>query len=116
MLKESNFRIYNEFKAINKDNSVDSVLKHCSLADLAIGQSAIILEIRCEGDYRRRLLDLGLIPGTRIKADMISPLGNPVAYRFRGSLIALRKEDSSKIIISKNNNMGVDKIRQEIHS
>jgi len=82
--------------------------EHCSLAKLDIGQSARISEIRCEGEKRRRLFDLGLIPGTMIRADIISPLGNPVAYRFRGTLIALRKGDASKIIISKINSMGVD--------
>jgi ferrous iron transport protein A len=75
--------------------------KQSTLTELDVGQSARILEILCEGDYRRRLLDLGLIPGTLIKVIMVSPLGDPVAYRFRGSLTALRKEDASKIIISK---------------
>jgi len=115
MFKDQRFIPYNEFKAINNHN-FNGNIKHCTLADLSIGQSARVLEIRCEGDYRRRLLDLGLIPGTPIKVVMVSPLGNPVAYRFRGSLIALRQQDASKIIVLKNDQIGVDKFRQGIHS
>lgn len=46
----------------------------------------------CTGVQRRRLLDLGLVPGTRIVAEMPSPTGDPTAYRIRGALIALRRE------------------------
>ena len=46
-----------------------------------------------------RLLDLGLIKGTKIKPVLISPAKDPRAYEFRGNLIAIREEDSSKIKI-----------------
>ena len=70
-----------------------------TLADLSVGEQAIILELQCKGAYRRRLLDLGLIPGTEVSAVMISPLGTPVAYTIRDSVIALRLEDAFKIIV-----------------
>jgi ferrous iron transport protein A len=44
-------------------------------------------------------LDLGLLPGTAIKAVLKSPLGNPIAYDVRGSILALRLEDASKIMV-----------------
>jgi len=50
-------------------------------------------------EQRRRLMDLGLIPGTIVAAEMDSPMGDPTAYRIRGALIALRKDQAGLIVI-----------------
>jgi len=71
-----------------------------TLDELGINKCAVILNLNCKGDLRRRLLDLGLVNGTTIKASFKNPIGNPVAYEVRGTTIALRKEDSKLIIIS----------------
>ena len=60
--------------------------------------SAIVKELLTEGTMRRRLHDIGLTPGTRVKCLQKSPLGDPVAFLIRGAVIALREEDSSGII------------------
>jgi len=70
-----------------------------TLADLAVGQSGVVAGITCSGAQRDRLMDLGVLPGTRITAEMRSPLGDPVAYRIRGALIALRREQAVTIRI-----------------
>jgi len=49
---------------------------------------------------RQRLMDLGIVPGTSIAAEMSSPAGDPVAYRVRGSLVALRREQAAQIQIT----------------
>ncbi len=46
----------------------------------------------CQGVQRRRLLDLGVVPGTRIRAELVSYSGDPTAYDIRGALIALRRK------------------------
>jgi DtxR family Mn-dependent transcriptional regulator len=51
----------------------------------------------CRGPERRRLLDLGFVAGTAVEVDMVSPAGDPTAYRVRGSVIALRR-DQAKLI------------------
>jgi len=76
------------------------ILGNLTLAEIEMGESAALVELHCEGLTRRRLLDLGLLPGTEVKAVMKSPLGSPVAYDIRGSIIALRSEDASKIIVN----------------
>ena len=48
---------------------------------------------------RRRLQDIGLIEGTRVECLQKSPSGDPVAYLIRGAVIALRAEDSEKILV-----------------
>ncbi len=70
-----------------------------TLADLDPGQSARVLRIaaRCQGPQRRRLLDLGVVPETEITAELESAGGDPMAYRIRGALIALRAEQASWI-------------------
>lgn len=74
-----------------------------SLSDLLIGQSAEIKEISpyLRKIQRRRLMDLGFIPGTTIKAEMRSANGDPTAFRIRGSVIALRQDQTDKIKINK---------------
>lgn len=64
-----------------------------TLADLALGETAEVLGLApaCQGIQRRRLLDLGVVPGTRVTAELTSTAGDPVAYTIRGALIALRK-------------------------
>lgn len=74
-------------------------MKDTTLDKLDINKQAIISSLTCEGDLRRRLLDLGLIKGTNVKTVLISPMGNPIAYEIRGATIALRKEDSRLINI-----------------
>ena len=68
-----------------------------TLDKLAIDKSAIIINLNCKGDLKRRLLDLGLVNGTTITTVFKSPIGNPIAYEVRGTTIALRKEDSRMI-------------------
>ena len=70
-----------------------------TLDKLDIDKCAIIINLNCKGDLRRRLLDLGLVHGTNIKTSFKNPIGNPIAYEIRGSTIALRKEDSKLINI-----------------
>jgi DtxR family Mn-dependent transcriptional regulator len=52
------------------------------------------------GAERRRLLDLGLVPGTMVEAEFRSPAGDPTAYRVRGALIALRREQADQIQVA----------------
>lgn len=65
-----------------------------TLEDLEDGETAEIVGLSpaCQGIQRRRLLDLGMVPGTRITAELTSLGGDPVAYQVRGALVALRRE------------------------
>ncbi len=76
------------------------------LTALPAGRTAIVsaLDENLQGFTRRRLLDLGLTPGTSITAELPSLFGDPVAYRVRGALIALRKDQAEHILITPNGN------------
>ena len=70
-----------------------------TLYELPLNSTGIIDNLNCSGNTRRRLLDLGLIKGTKIVPVFKSPSGDPIAYEIRKTLIALRKEDSCMITL-----------------
>jgi len=72
-----------------------------SLGSLEQGGQAVIrgLDPGLRGFHRRRLLDLGLTPGTPIRAERVSMFRDPKAYRVRGSLVALRREQADRVLI-----------------
>ena len=70
-----------------------------SLKDLEVGQKAVVDKLEIDGSIKRRLLDIGLIPGSKVECIMKSPLGSPIAYMIKGAMIAIRKEDLDKIFV-----------------
>lgn len=70
-----------------------------TLNKLPLNSTGIVKHLYCNGNIKRRLLDLGIITNTPIKAVLKSPSGDPVAYEVRGTLIAIRKEDAELIEI-----------------
>ena len=72
-----------------------------TLAELCDGESAVVLSVNNGTDMKRRLMDLGLIRGTKVVSLFRSPSGDPAAYLIRGAVIALRKKDAQMIIVSK---------------
>jgi len=71
------------------------------LSALAPGESGRVLGLECEGFTRRRLLDLGLTPGSRVDCCYAGPFGEPVAYRVSGALIALRPDQADEVRIER---------------
>lgn len=73
------------------------------LSSLELGERARMMGFSpwCRGAERRRLLDLGLIPGTEVIAEIRSPAGDPTGYRIRGAVIALRREQADQIQIER---------------
>ena len=72
------------------------------LSELIPGQKALVQSISadCQGIERKRLMDLGFVPGSLVEVEVSSPFRDPTAYRVKGGLIALRKIQASKILIS----------------
>ena len=68
-----------------------------TLDKLPLGQEAVITAVGGEGALRCRLLDMGLIPRTRVRVEKIAPLRDPLELRVRGYSLSLRKEDAGKI-------------------
>jgi DtxR family transcriptional regulator, Mn-dependent transcriptional regulator len=72
-----------------------------ALADLPQGESAEVvgLDANCQGFSRRRLMDLGFTPGARLEPALKTFVGDPRAYRVRGTLVALRQEQARQVLV-----------------
>lgn len=71
-----------------------------TLDQLPIGRSGIIVNVGGEGALRLRLLDMGLIPQTRVKMHKVAPMGDPMEIRLRGYELTLRIDDAKQIEIT----------------
>ena len=70
-----------------------------TLNKLKLDNTATIYNLNCENQMRRRLQDLGIIKGAKITPRLNSPSSNLVAYDIKGSLLAIRNDDSKNIEI-----------------
>ena len=69
------------------------------LKELDVGKSVVITAVGGEGVLRCRLLDMGLIPNTKVTVQKIAPMGDPMEIRLRGYELTLRLDDAAKIEI-----------------
>ncbi len=70
-----------------------------TLDTLKPGESGMIAAVGGEGALRRRLLDMGLTPGTTVAVKKMAPMGDPIELSLRGYLLSIRKEDAAKITL-----------------
>jgi len=68
-----------------------------TLDRLKVGTSAVITAVGGDGALRCRLLDMGLIPHTRVTLQKVAPMGDPIEIRVRGYELTLRVEEAQKI-------------------
>ena len=70
-----------------------------TLDQLPAGQSGRVTTVTAQGLTRRRLLDLGLVDGSKVEAVRRSATGDPMAFSVRGTLLALRKKDARLVLV-----------------
>lgn len=70
-----------------------------TLADLKPGESGIVDRTCGEGALHRHLLDMGLTPGTFVRAGKLAPMGDPMEVLLRGYSLTLRKADAAAILL-----------------
>lgn len=68
-----------------------------TLADLPIGQVATVHAVTGPNTFRRRLLEMGLVPGTAIRVVTVAPLGDPLRVEVRHSQWSLRRAEAAQI-------------------
>ena len=67
------------------------------LDELEPGESAVVEAVEGKGPFRRRLLELGVVPGTPIERTGQAPLGDPLNFRVRGAVICLRRTEAATV-------------------
>ena len=76
-------------------------MEDMTLDSLAVGQRAAVAALSAPEEQRRRLLDLGFVPGGTVAAVQESPWGDPVAYAVCGAVIALRRADADGVALER---------------
>ena len=101
----TSFVLWNTFSNTSYDNieglptSKNMNEKMMPLSHLACGARGWVSSVCCTSGMRRRLLDIGLIPGTEVVCLGASPLGDPRVYLVRGKMIAIRSRDAGSVVI-----------------
>ena len=68
-----------------------------TLAEIKVGQDAVLRTIGGQGELRHHLLDMGLTPGTEVTLRKVAPMGDPIEVELRGYELTLRLADAAKI-------------------
>ncbi len=63
------------------------------------GTRVIVQKLTGQGEVKRRLMDMGIIPGTEIQVQKVAPLGDPVEVKFKGYNLSLRQEEADIVIV-----------------
>ncbi|NLG02676.1 MAG: ferrous iron transport protein A [Clostridia bacterium] len=71
-----------------------------TLNDISVGKSGIITAVGGEGPLRLRLLDMGIIPKTKVTVQKIAPLGDPIEIQIRGYELTIRVADAKMIEVT----------------
>ena len=75
--------------------------KQQTLERTAPGENGVILQVGSQrGAVKRRLVDMGLTPGTEITVRKTAPFGDPIEVNLRGYELSLRKADAAHIILA----------------
>lgn len=80
-----------------KESTGTGKIKKNTLADLALGEKAVIKKIKARGTLRKRLMDLGFLPGSVVEVERVAPAGDPIEVKVRGYHLSLRNDEAGKI-------------------
>ena len=70
------------------------------LSEIVVGQVVTVERVGGQGSFRRRLLELGLVPGTRVELVSVAPLGDPLEFLVRGASLSIRRADAAGVEVS----------------
>jgi len=72
-----------------------------TLAELGVGDAAIIAHVGGERAFRRRIMELGFVPGTRVELVGVAPLGDPLEFLVRGASLSIRRADAAEVRVAR---------------
>ncbi|MDR2338508.1 MAG: ferrous iron transport protein A [Deltaproteobacteria bacterium] len=74
-------------------------MKNKLLGEFKPGETGIVEKLTVLGPLRRRLLDMGITPGTKITFNKFAPLGDPIEIKLRGYVLAIRKSEAQAVLM-----------------
>ena len=75
----------------------ETPVHHIPLNELRVGQRGIVVRVGSKGPIKRRMMDMGLVPGTVVKVLRVAPLGDPIEFTVKGYSLSLRKSEAKAI-------------------
>lgn len=72
-----------------------------TLADLRVGEEGVVSDVSGERSVVRRLMEMGLLPGTRIRIARVAPLGDPIEVRLRSYSLSIRRAEARGVRIDR---------------
>jgi len=83
----------------SRNNDGGNEMKNKRLSDIKVGETGIIKKIEGDKKLRKRLMDMGMLPGIDVKIVKVAPLGDPIEMKIKGFHLTIRKEDAKNILI-----------------
>jgi DtxR family Mn-dependent transcriptional regulator len=80
-------------------SKTETTISQVTLDQLSVGQRGIVVRVRGKGAIKRRMMDMGLVPGSEVKVLRMAPLGDPVEFEVKGYSLSLRKKEASDITV-----------------
>lgn len=84
---------------MNNDNQINH--DELPLSKLKKGQRGIVARVGGKGAAKRRMMDMGMVPGSEIRVVRIAPFGDPIEFNVKGYSLSLRKSEAKDIIVRK---------------
>jgi ferrous iron transport protein A len=75
------------------------IMVESTLNDLRPGEKARIIKVLAKGTVRRKLMDMGMVPGSEIEVVRTAPLGDPIEFRIKGYSLSMRKQEAVNIVV-----------------
>ncbi len=72
-----------------------------TIAGLRVGEEGLVADVGGERAISVRLMEMGLLPGTRVRVVRVAPLGDPIEIRLRSYSLSIRKADAHAVAIAR---------------
>lgn len=72
-----------------------------SLAEVVRHRPVVIKQVNGERGFRRRLMELGLVPGAQVRITNVAPLGDPIEIEVRHGRLSIRRVEAASILVGR---------------
>jgi DtxR family Mn-dependent transcriptional regulator len=85
------------------NSETTATVEQFQLSDLKKGQKGIIVHVGGKGAVKRRMMDMGVVPGSEISVIRVAPFGDPIEFSIKGYSLSLRKSEAKEILVERVN-------------
>ncbi len=88
---------------LEEESEMTETNSQIPLHELKVGQRGVIVHVSGKGPTKRRMMDMGLVPGSEVKVVRVAPLGDPIEFTVKGYSLSLRKSEASNVQVEISN-------------